>query len=74
MSDFMVKGLSHSASEVRGSAIKALTYFAEYLPDDVCKYHSTIIPAIINSFVDLNKKVAEKAIIAIDIFCENLEP
>lgn len=70
----MVKGLNHGASEVRGAAIKALTYFAEYLPVDVCKYHSTIVPAIINSFDDLNNKVAEKAIIAIDIFCDNLEP
>lgn len=74
MNDFMVKGLNHSASEVRGAAIKALTYFTEYLPVDVCKYHSTIVPAIINSFEDLNPKVAEKAIIAVDIFCDNLEP
>ncbi|EAR86075.2 karyopherin, putative (macronuclear) [Tetrahymena thermophila SB210] len=74
MSDFMVKGLNHPAGEVRGAAIKALTYFAEYLPVDVCKYHSTIVPAIISTFDDLNNKVAEKAIIAIDIFCDNLEP
>lgn len=74
MNDFMVKGLNHPASEVRGSAIKALTYFAEYLPVDICKFHSTIIPAVLNSFEDLNSKVAEKAIIAIDIFCDNLEP
>lgn len=74
MNDFMVKGLTHGASEVRGAAIKALTYFAEYLPVDVCKYHSTIVPAIMGSFEDLNSKVAEKAIIAIDIFCDNLDP
>lgn len=74
MNDFMAKGLAHSASEVRGAAIKALTYFAEYLPIDVCKYHATILPAIMSSFDDLNVKVAEKAVIAVDIFCENLEP
>lgn len=74
MNDFMVKGLNHPASEVRGAAIKALTYFAEYLPMDVSKYHATIVPAIMGSFNDLNSKVAEKAIIAVDIFCDNLEP
>lgn len=54
MNDFMVKGLGHSSSEVRGAAIKALTFFADYLPVDVCKYHSIIVPAIVNQFEDLN--------------------
>lgn len=39
MNDFMPKGLSHPAPEVRGAAIKSLTYFADYLPVDICKYH-----------------------------------
>lgn len=57
MNDFMLKGLKHPAAEVRGAAIKALTYFADYLPVDVCKYHEIIVPAILNCFQDLDAKV-----------------
>ena len=54
--------------------MKALTYFSEYLVPDIIKYHKVIIPALTNSFNDLNKLVSEKAMIAVDIFCGNMEP
>ncbi len=73
----MVIGLNSTLPEVRGAAIKALTYFADYLPVDISRYHQVILPAIlscINTSVDITSdKVIEKAVVAIDIFCDNLE-
>lgn len=73
MNVFIKKGLNHSAPEVRGACIKALSYLTEYLATDIVQYHEIILPAIANSLNDLNIKVAEKAMIAIDLFCNNME-
>jgi len=73
MDVFMAKGLASEAIEIRGAAIKALSYMAEYLMPDIVLYHKVIIPALVSNFSNLSSKVAEKAMIAIDIFCENME-
>jgi len=73
MDVFMAKGLASDAVEVRGAAIKALSYMAEYLMPDIVLYHKVIIPALVSNFANMSTKVSEKAMIAIDIFCENME-
>ena len=63
-------GLKSPHPEVRGAVIRALSYFAEYMPDAICTYHAQIIPAMIQSFNDINIKVAEKSLFTLDIFCD----
>jgi hypothetical protein len=58
---------------VRGSAINTLCYFAEHLIPEIIEYHGTIIPSMTNYIGDLSTKVAEQAIVALDIFFDNME-
>ena len=58
---------------MRGAAINALSYFSEYLIPDIVEYHATIIPSMIGHFDDMSSKVAEKALIAVDVFFDNME-
>lgn len=73
MNVLIPKGLSHSSPEVRGAAINALGYFSEFLIPDIVEYHATIIPSMIGHIDDMSSKVAEKALIAIDVFFDNME-
>jgi hypothetical protein len=40
---------------------------------DIVEYHSTIIPSMLNHIDDMSSKVAEKALIAVDVFFDNME-
>jgi hypothetical protein len=40
---------------------------------DIVNFHATVIPSMMNSFSDLSPKVAEKALIATDVFFDNME-
>ena len=73
MNVLIPKGLNHAAPEVRGAAINALSYFSEYLIPDIVDYHAQIIPSMMAYVGDASTKVAEKALIAVDVFFENME-
>jgi hypothetical protein len=72
MNLFIPAGLNSEHFEVKGATIKALAFFAEFLPDEIIVYHEVIMPALLKNFADLNPKISEKALIAIDLFCDNL--
>lgn len=74
MNTLIPKGLAHEAPEVRGAAISALCYFSEFLIPDILDYYRTVLPSIMNYISDLSEKVAEKALMALDMYIENLEP
>lgn len=73
MNVFIPKGLAHESAEVREAAIHALGYFSEFLVPEIVNFHATVIPAMMKSFSDLSPKVTEKALIATDIFFDNME-
>lgn len=73
MKQVMPLGLSHSSPKVRGAAIAALAYLSEHLIPEIIDYHSDIIPFLLGALDDVDKKVVEKALFAINIFCENME-
>lgn len=73
MNVLIPKGLSHQAPEVKGAAINCLAYFSEYLIPEIVEYHGTVIPSMMSYFADLSPKVAEKALIATDVFFDNME-
>jgi hypothetical protein len=73
MSEYIPLGLNHQSPEVRGAAIKCLCFLTEYLSEEMVEYHKQIIPAMLNYFNDLSLKVAEKAVFAIDRFCEAMD-
>lgn len=73
MNILIPKGLAHEAPEVRGAAISALCYFSEFLLPDILDYHKTILPSMMGYINDLSQKVAEKALMALDMYIENLE-
>ena len=73
MNILIPKGLNHQAPQVRGAAINALSYFSQFLIPDIVQFHETIIPSMLRSFDDLSTKVAEKALIAVDVFFDNME-
>ena len=73
MNVLIPKGLSHQAPEVKGAAINCLTYFSEYLIPEIVEFHATVIPSMMSYFADLSPKVAEKALIATDVFFDNMD-
>ena len=73
MNVLIPKGLSHQAPEVRGAAINTLSYFSEYLVPDIVSYHATVIPSMMSYISDMSSKVAEKALIATDVFFDNMD-
>lgn len=62
MNVLIPKGLAHSAPEVKGAAMKAIGYLAEYCQEDMVSYHNVILPAVLNAFNDSSLKVVEKAV------------
>jgi vesicle coat complex subunit len=74
MNVLIPKGLAHSAPEVRGAAINALCYFSEHLIPDIFEYHAVIIPNMVTHIADLSPKVVSKALIAIDVFFDGMDP
>jgi len=40
---------------------------------EIVDYHATVIPAMMNYFSDMSTKVAEKALIATDVFFDNMD-
>ena len=73
MKEVMPLGLTHSSPKVRGAAIAALAYLSEHLIPDIIEYHQDIVPFLLRALGDVDKKVVEKALFAINIFCENME-
>ena len=73
MKQVMPLGLGHSSPKVRGAGIAALAYLSEHLIPEIIEYHSEIIPFLLRALDDVDKKVVEKALFAINIFCENME-
>ena len=72
MNVFIATGLANEAPEVKGAAIKCLSFMSEHLIPEIIAFHKVIIPALIQNFSNSNTKIAEKAMIAIDIFSENM--
>ena len=66
-------GFSSSDPIVKGSAIKAVSYFSEFLQPDILTYHKLLIPVFLSSVNDSSIIVCEKSLFAVDIFCENME-
>lgn len=58
---------------MRGGAIKALTYFAEFLCPELLSYDNIIIPEMVKNIGEMDTRVREKGIMALDIFSENME-
>lgn len=73
MNVLIPKGLVHEAPQVRGAAIAALCYFSEFLMPDIIDYHNNIVPTLMKYLNDLSHKVAEKALMALDVYIESLE-
>lgn len=73
LKDFIQLGLSQASSKVRGAAIVALGYLAEFLVPEIVDYHEMIIPILLKGFNEEDVKVAEKSVFSMDLFCENME-
>lgn len=65
MNVLIPKGLEHPAFEVRGAAINALIFFAEYLVPNIIDYHTVIVPSMVKFMNDSIEKVGEHALIAL---------
>jgi HEAT repeat protein len=64
-----------SDSLVRTAAWVAMTQFADHLQPEISQLHKNIFPFIFKALNNANESesVKEKACIALDVFCENLE-
>jgi hypothetical protein len=58
---------------VRGAAIKTITYFSEFLCPEFLSYDSVVIPYLVRNLGEVDTRVREKGLMAIDIFAENME-
>jgi len=52
MNALIPKGLSDERIEVRGAAIKCLSYFSEWLCPEILSYDGTVIPEMIKSLTN----------------------
>jgi hypothetical protein len=73
MNSIIPRGLGDARVEVRGGAIKALTYFSEFLCPEILNYDAVVIPQMVLNLGEVDSRVREKGLIAIDIFAENME-
>ena len=73
MTTLIPSGLEDTRATVRGAAIKALTYFSEWLCPDILAFDSVVIPQMVKNLAEVDTRVREKGLIAIDIFAENME-
>lgn len=73
MNVLIPKGLNDERVEVRGAAIKCLSYFSEFLCPEILNYDGVVIPEMVKSLSNQQNKIYEKALLTIDIFAENME-
>lgn len=53
--------------------MKALTYFSEWLQPEILNYDHIVIPHMVKNLAEVDPRVREKGLQAIDIFAENME-
>ena len=73
MNKLIPKGLEHPAPEVKGAAINALIFFAQYLVPNIIDYHHIIVPSMISFMNDSVDAIGEHALIALDMLFDNME-
>ena len=50
-----------------------MTYFAEFLCPEFLIYDNIVLPEMMKNMAELDTRVREKGLMAIDIFAENME-
>ena len=73
MNKLIPKGLEHPDVIVRGAAINALIFFAQYLVPNIIDYHHLIVPSMVGFMNDSIEKIGEHALIALDMLFDNME-
>ena len=56
MNKILPLGLNHAQTEVKGAALTALCYFADFLKPEILIYHKLILPSLLTNleFTKLN--------------------
>eukprot|EP01016_Furgasonia_blochmanni_P051553 TRINITY_DN812_c0_g1_i25.p1 TRINITY_DN812_c0_g1~~TRINITY_DN812_c0_g1_i25.p1 ORF type:complete len:697 (+),score=266.54 TRINITY_DN812_c0_g1_i25:139-2229(+) len=73
LNTYINKGLASPTSRVRAAAVTAVSYLSEFLMPDILLFHKIIIPALLANFRDLDTELSQRAIFAVDLFCDNLD-
>lgn len=71
---YIKQGLQSNDEKIRGPTIKVICLMSEYLSNELLVYHKVIVSNLIENIIsNPSKKVQEKALIALDVLCENME-
>jgi hypothetical protein len=71
---YIKQGLQSNEEKIRGPTIKVICLMSEYLSTELLVYHKVIVSNLIENIIsNPSKKVQEKALIALDVLCENME-
>lgn len=73
MKEEMNLGLHHADLNVRNAAIKAISFFSEFLLPDILEYSSVVIPALVNSFDSPDIELVEHSLFVLDVYTEYLD-
>merc|ERR1712226_1659107 len=67
-------GISHANEAVKEAALKACSYFSQYLQPEIVDYHDKVLTAMLRELQkDLKQDMLQSILVAIDLFVENME-
>ena len=73
MKEIVPFGIHHPDIKVKNFALRAVSFFSEFLLPDILEYASVVIPALINALESDDIDLAEHTIFVLDVFTEYLE-
>ena len=73
MKEIIPFGINHSELKVKNFALRAVSFFSEFLLPDILEYSNIVIPALLNAMESNDLDLAEHTIFVLDVFTEYLE-
>jgi len=74
MTNVFPYGIENQNMDVKEAALKACSYFSQYLQPEIVDYHGKILTAMLRELEkDLKQDMLQSMLVAIDLFVENME-
>lgn len=73
MKEQIAFGLNHENVQVKNAAIKAISYFSEFLLPNILEYTNVVIPSLVKAMDSSDIDLVEHSVFVLDVFTEYLE-
>jgi importin-4 len=73
MTSWVVEAMKSGSDRIREAVTRMLSHFVSYVNPDIQLYHKQLVEFFCSSLGLLNPRIAEKALMGLDVFCHQTE-